>query len=208
MNLFQRLTFAILVALLASAASAQTYNVVTDFSLASNPNGAWTYGFLFMPGTSFIPYTSSSRTCTPGLSLWGLVISPCYSIPAVGQNTTGTTFCWATDCLPPDYLVTSPGDNDRLNVVRWTAPTAGVYGVSGSVMGTDCVYPTSADFHVSQNNHQLVTVVVDNCDVPASFNLRRTFAAGDRLDFTTDWGCNHNTYGDGTGFKATITPIP
>ncbi len=209
MKLLRSFAFAMVVALLASAAaSAQTYNVVTDFSLASNPNGAWSYGFTFMPGTPFILYNQSSSTCTPGLSIWGLQIDPCYFIPAVLQNTTGTTFCFATDCLPPDYLATSPGYNDQLNVVRWTAPTAGVWGIEGAAMGTDCVYPTTTDFHVSQNGHQLLTIVIDSCDIATSFNMRRTFAAGDTLDFTTDWGADGNTYGDGTGFRATITFVP
>lgn len=208
MKLLQNFALAMVLVLLASAAaSAQTYNAVTDFTLASNPNGAWSYGFTFMPGTTFILYTTANNSCVPGISFWGLQIGPCGLIPEVGHNDTNGTVCWATDCLPPDYLVTTPGYNDQLSVTRWTAPAAGVYGIEGAVMGTDCVYPTSTDFHLSQNGHQLFTATIDNCDIPTSFNLRRTFAAGDTLDFTTDWGADGNVYGDGTGFRATITAV-
>jgi hypothetical protein len=209
MKLLQSFAFAIVVALLASsAASAQTYNVVTDFSLASNPNGAWSYGFTFMPGTPFILYTTANSTCIPGMSFWALQIGPCSLIPEVGHNDTTGTVCFATDCVPPDYLVTTPGYNDQLSVTRWTAPAAGVYGIEGAAMGTDCVYPTTTDFHVSQNSHSLLTVTIDSCDIATSFNMRRTFAAGDTLDFTTDWGADGNVFGDGTGFRATITFVP
>jgi hypothetical protein len=209
MKTFQSMFFAIAFLLLASlAASAQTYSAVADFSPTSNPNGAWSYGYLTAPGTSLILYTATENdNCVPGISFWGLYLGSCSLLPVVGKNDTTGNVCWATDCLPPDYIVTSPGYTGQLNVVRWTAPESGIYELSGSVMGTDYVYPTSTDFYVRLNGNLLFSTAVDSYDIPTTFGRRQSLRAGDTLDFLTDWGSNHNAYGDGTGFRALIAKV-
>jgi hypothetical protein len=209
MKTFQTFVFAMAFVLLATlAASAQTYNVVTDFSGTSNPNGAWSYGYLTAPGTPLILYTATENdNCISGISFWGLYLGSCSLLPVVGKNDTTETVCWATDCLPPNYIVTSPGYTGQLNVVRWTAPASGIYQLSGAVMGTDYVYPTSTDFYVRLNGSLLFTTVVDSYDIPMTFGRRQSLRAGDTLDFVTDWGSNHNAYGDGTGFRAIIATV-
>lgn len=200
--------FAVVVALLllaSLAASAQTYNAVEDFSPTSNPNGVWSYGYVTAAGAPLILYTATeNNNCIPGISFWGLYLGSCSLLPVLGKNDTTETVCWATDCLPPNYLVTSPGFSGQINIVRWTAPSDGIYQLSGAVMGTDCVYPTSTDFRVRLNGGVLFSTAVDDCDVPTTFGRKQTLRAGDTLDFGTDWGSNQNAYGDGTGFRALI----
>jgi hypothetical protein len=206
------LNFAVAIALMllvGLAASAQTYNVVTDFSLASNPNGVWSYGYLATPRAPLTLYTfSDDQNCVSGISFWGLYLGPCSLLPVLGHNDTKGIVCWATDCLPPNYVVTSPGYEGQLGVVRWTAPASGTYGLQGAVMGTDCVYPTSTDLRVIRNSTQeLFRTAVNNCDVPLSFQYQISFSAGDTLDFVVDWGRNGNPYGDGTGIQFKVTKI-
>ena len=59
-----------LMALLAAAmgtclpVNASVYEIAGDFSIASNPNGAWTYGSL--SGSTFTPFTFSSAAIGSG----------------------------------------------------------------------------------------------------------------------------------------------
>jgi hypothetical protein len=57
------------------------------------------------------------------------------------------------------------------------------------------------------NGSVLFTTAVDSYDIPTTFGRRQTLRAGDTLDFVTDWGSNHNAYGDGTGFRALIAKV-
>jgi hypothetical protein len=209
MKTFQSMFLAIAPLLLASlAASAQTYNAVADFSPTSNPNGVWSYGYLTAPETSLILYTATeNQNCITGMSFWGLYLGSCSLLPVVGKNDTTGNVCWATDCVPPNYLVTSPGYEGQLNVVRWTAPESGIYQLSGAVMGTDYVYPTSTDFHVRLNGNVLFSTAVDSYNIPTTFGRTQPLRAGDTLDFVTDWGSDHSAIGDGTGFRALIAKL-
>lgn len=158
MKNLQTFAFAIALVLLASlAASAQTYNAVADFSATSNPNGTWSYGYVTAPEAPLILYTATENdNCIPGISFWGLYLGSCSLLPVVGKNDTTGTVCWATDCLPPNYIVTSPGYEGQLNVVRWTAPASGIYELSGAVMGTDYVYPDEHGFPRPAKRQRLV----------------------------------------------------
>jgi hypothetical protein len=209
MKQFKTLALASALLLLVSlAASAQTYDAVKDFSLASNPNGVWSYGYLTTPGAPLTLYTWSDNQCNPGMSWWGLYLGPCDAMPVLGHNDTDKVFCWATNCLPPAYILPQPGWNGELSVVRWTAPSAGTYGVQGAVMGVDCYFPTSTDLRVMRNsNQELFRTAVNSCDSPLSFKYRVPFSAGDTLDFVVDWGQDANPYGDGTGIQFKVTKI-
>jgi hypothetical protein len=63
-------TFATLLSLvvLARPGAAQSYNAAGDFSIASNPNGAWTYGWSTTLGSAF-NLDSSNTTSASGTSV-------------------------------------------------------------------------------------------------------------------------------------------
>ena len=209
MKPIKRLSTAVALSLLVSlAASAQTYDAVKDFSIASNPNGVWSYGYLTAPRTPLILYTWSDNQCLPGMSWWGVYLGGCNAMPVVGHNDTDQIICWLTNCLPPEFLMPQAGWNDELSVVRWTAPSSGTYLVRGAVMGIDCYYPTTSNFHVMYNTtKQLLRVVVDSCNSPFSFHHRMVFATGDTLDFVVDAGNDKNPTGDGTGIRFRVIKI-
>jgi len=184
------------------------YDAVRDFSIASNPNGVWSYGYLTQLGTPLILYTFSESKCVGGLSCWAQPGVPYPYLPAVGHNDTNQTFCFLTNCFAPKFLWSQPGYNGNLSVVRWTAPTPGKWLVSGAVMGEDCIYPTSTTFYMVLNTSQvLLTAPVKSCHLPLTFGDRLKLKAGDSVDFVVDWGPNHNTYGDGTGIQFGVSPV-
>src|SRR3712207_1045582 len=107
----------------ASAQSA-AFDAAADFSLAQNPNGAWSYGFTQTRGAAFSPATLTDSTAD-------LEIRRATSNgPHVVKNKTGATFTYGTIVHPPDLLGLDPGLDGRNSVVRWTAPAAGTYRIS------------------------------------------------------------------------------
>src|SRR4051794_20924861 len=101
------------------------YDAVNDFSIVSNPNGAWSYGWTATLGSTLNLYTVTDSTTFPGLSAWLETGMSMYAPPLVGHNDTTDTLCYLSFCVPPTYLHLHPGANNELSVVRWTAPTSG-----------------------------------------------------------------------------------
>jgi hypothetical protein len=107
------------------------YNAVTDFSLASNPNGAWSYGY----GTAGTSFTAMQNSFTggfignPNFRYWQSS-APVAHTPLVAANTGGTTISFSTLISPNDVLLIHPGNQTDV-IVRWTAPSAGYYQYSG-----------------------------------------------------------------------------
>ncbi|MCX6381766.1 MAG: hypothetical protein NT023_20205 [Armatimonadetes bacterium] len=51
-------------------ASAQTYDLAKDFSIAGNPNGAWQYGQTPTRGGVFSPFTIGGLDAFYGVAYW------------------------------------------------------------------------------------------------------------------------------------------
>jgi hypothetical protein len=88
-------------------------------------------------------------------------------------------------------------------VVRWTAPSSGIYRISGRFIGLDSIGPTSTDVHVRYNSKSpLFDGNITNFAVPVSFFLQiNVKSAGDTIDFAVGFGADGNYSRDSTGFK-------
>jgi len=190
-------------------ASAQTYDAVKDFSLASNPNGAWSYGSLTKYGAPLALYT---ETCTDmfGFADSAWATQGC-NTPYVFHNDSSQTICFETICVPPNYLQLDIGNNGAgpfISVVRWTAPQTGTYIIDASAEGLDWDGPTSTDFRVIYNtNRILFTVAIDSYELPFSFRQRLPVSIGDTLDFTVDMGKDGGWNFDSTGVEIKIGQV-
>jgi hypothetical protein len=143
----------LLVTILSAGAQAQTYDSVKDFSITSNANGVWSYGWTPTLGGTFNLYTVTDTTSVPGMSAW--LESGTYYIdpPYVAHNDTSGTICiLPTVCIPPTYLHLHPGASGQYTIVRWTAPSAGTYDIRGRFVGLDYAGPTTTDVHVLLNS--------------------------------------------------------
>lgn len=198
-----------------SAASAQNrpstpeYDAVKDFSLASNPNGVWSYGSLANYSAPFVLYTNASTNCinSPS-SVWGY---PNCNTPLVQHNDTNQTECFESICVPPNVLrldIGNQGNGPFISVVRWTAPQAGSYLFVGGVEGLDYVGPTSTDLRVIYNSSKtLLQVVVDSYEKPFIYRQTLNLAAGDTMDFAVDMGKDRDWHFDSTGLEVTVTQV-
>ena len=182
------------------------FSAVNDFSTTLNPNGNWRYGQESTLGGAFTLLTGSY---TNGPSITGFSGSV-GGFPLVAKNTSGGTVSSGTITMPNDLLLLHPASDGTYSVVRFIAPTAGLYTIAGRFQALDA---TTTDVHVLINNlsgfDSSVTQAGTNPD-PATanrtaFNLARTFAVGDTVDFAVGRGSNGTYLFDSTGLSATIT---
>jgi len=194
---------------IAQLSSAQTpqithpdYDAVRDFSIQSNPNGAWSYGWESSLGGALNLYTVTDTTSFPGMSAW-LASGTYYFVPPyVAHNDTGKVLCLpGRNCIPPAYLHVHPGPNGELTVVRWTAPSSGKFLIEGAFEGLDPSGPTT-DVHVLVNSTKsLLSGPITSYQWPLRFKLNLKVSAGDTVDFAVGFGKNGNFTCDSTGVR-------
>ena len=188
-----------------------TWDATKDFA-ASNPNGAWSYGD-GVTGTSFTLYTIYNPDCWPvsGLVCWSADVGE-DPLPHVGLNTTADWINWRTVVVPPGVLLQHPGPNDGQDtIVRWTAPVAGYYNISGffEILDTS---PTGIIGLVFRNGTPLYSGELlgppaqhpDQVGGREDFSFAKLFLnAGDVISFGVNRDGDYRF--DSTGFNATIT---
>ncbi len=204
--------------LLAASASAQTvWNLATDFSLASNPNGAWTCQMEVTPGDDDTAYTPINVQRTANV-IWGTTFatSPVMQAEAsgfwgIGRNDTGVTQTSASVTWAPGEVLFHPkpdfGGSGGRFVITWEAPgnmsidvdwayakrmTIGVNGVGMGVLHQNGATNTQLR---ALGNPEGATGAFDNLAVQA----------GDKLHFRFDnWG---DAGGDITWADITVTQL-
>lgn len=180
-------------ALLVSCFQAQAdWSLVNDFSVTNgNPNGAWSYGY---KGSSDLVgalnlYTDHGSTT---FEYWQYNIA--LGAPAVAKNVSAGVI----NGVAPGEVALHPGPSNEISTARWTAPTAGVFGIAGTFGAGDI---GNVDLYVYHNSSALFTVLDTATD--QSFSLSESVSAGDTIDFMV--GYAGSFYYDSTPLKAEIT---
>jgi hypothetical protein len=187
----------VLTLVLALAPDVFADSAVGQFSSTLNPNGNWAYGFTSTLGGAFTPLGSGSCGSLVGWQLSG-------HEPWVLGNPTASTQVCGTGQVPPTLLDMHPGGAGQDSVVRWTAPSAGTFSINGFFEGIDPA-PTTTDVHVLlDGSTHLFDGSIGSFNVPLLFNLTRTLAAGDTIDFAVGVGSDGSFIDDSTGLSATI----
>lgn len=187
-----------------------SYDLAADFTTAANPNGVWSYGYSTTLGGSFVLHTSTSPNPTYYSTIDNWHTDLGYGMPAVLRNSTAGTVTndTGTAVLTAGQLASHPGYSGQFSVVRFTAPAAGLFNVSGSFLGADIV-GTTTDVHILLNGGAIFNGAVSGFDAGSgpSFNSDWSLAMGDTLDFVVGWG-NGNFDFDSTAISAVITQVP
>jgi hypothetical protein len=175
-------------------------NAVTDFSLAHNPNGVWTY--LVDSGGSVIPLSQAvdNDPSFPGLDYWGNAGSGT-GLALIGLNTSGSTQTYGTVVVPTDVLDMNPESLADVDL-RFIAPVSGTYSISGDFSGLD-TSETSHSVLVLDNGIMVFSGDIRSYQAASYFTLNETLAAGGSIDFVVDSGASAN--GLSTGLAATVT---
>jgi hypothetical protein len=200
---------------LSPASAAAIYDVVTDFSVGSNPNGTWSYGYLDTPAG--LNYTlmsfGTSGAGIAGVDAWSAAVDypQATATPYIARNTTASEVQNAGGDfrIPVDELQMHPGIHNEAATIRWTAPTDMVIDFSGFFEGLDLsTKGTTTDVHVLLNDVALFDANVTGNGVgtrqPFAFTGIRV-AAGTVVDFVVGYGTDDNYFSDSTGLSASIT---
>lgn len=194
------------VAFSAPASATVVYDAVNDFH-GGVSTGTWSYG-TGAGGVSFMPMTAFSTTCegAAGISCWQTP-TPVDRVPLVAKNTTGSTqYIYSTVVQPADVLNVHPGPVSDA-IVRFTAPTTGLYSLSGFFQTLD-TNPNGVVVSLYLNDAWLGgTAFAGSAAVAPTtpggtilFSGDLLFAAGDRFDFVVNNGGSY--YNDSTGLSA------
>jgi hypothetical protein len=200
---------------LARPGVAQTYSAAVDFSDSSNPNGAWSYGYSYGVGSTFIPDTTNTASYGPGLALGGWMgnvdSSPGANYPYALKNFTANPVANnGTTVYQPGQLGLQPGSSNEDSIVRWTAPFSGTFNIAVTFSAMDS-FGDSTDVHVLRNGSSLFNSMVLSgvfgSPSTVSFSVAQSVLAGDTIDFVVGNdgnGLNNDT----TALTATIVPEP
>jgi hypothetical protein len=160
---------------------AETWNAVQDFSTASNPNGAWSYGWASSFGGAFSLLTSNQDCPQTGLECWqnGLG-SP--DAAQLSKNTTPNSLVHISVIVAPNTIWL--GAQANAVIARWTAPSTGNYTIIGSFQANDTYEQTVKVGVLKDGSTFLLT------DSFSSFGEAKDFAlssvpltAGTTIDF-------------------------
>jgi hypothetical protein len=210
MNSFKRIALrASLVALLAAAIgmclpmNALADDIAGTFSGTANPNGAWSYGQFTELTSTFTPlaFHNDTSSCS-NLPNWSGAPG---GFPVVVGNNSGSSVTCGSWTLPTDTLNLHPTNTSGLDSdVRWTAPAAGTYLISGSYSALDTT--TTLD-SILLNGASLFSTNINSLNLSKSFSLTETLAAGGTIDFTVNCcsGLDQNFNNDSTGLQGSIT---
>ncbi len=198
--------------LISLAASAQVrnqvpdYDAVKDFSIQSNPNGVWSYGWESTLGSTLNLYTVTDTTSVLGVSAWLRSGTFPYYPPYVAHNDTDKQICTGSVCVPTTYLDFHPGPRGELSVVRWTAPSEGKFLVQVTFAGLDHVGPTSTYVYVLRNSKRLLLKEpITSYQWPLLLHpYAWTLSVGDIVEFMVDRGKDADFYYDSTGVEVKI----
>jgi hypothetical protein len=194
---------------LAHAATA-TYNLATDFSIASNPNGVWSYGYETTLGGPLILYNTPSTS--NGIRYWNSSTVNVTGDPTVFFNPTNAPITVGTYTVPAGLAAFHPGSLDEYSVYRFTAPTTGLYTLTSSY-GTIDRNRGVTDLHVLLNNLPIFASCLGNapptCPQSAQFNpAPLALTAGAIVDFAIGFGqpqATNNYLFDSTAIIAQFT---
>jgi hypothetical protein len=105
--------------------------------------------------------------------------------------------------IPTGVLDLHPRTDDA--IVRWVAPSAGKYLVTGSFQGIDRT-PTGVQLLLYAGAQQLFSSSLNGFGSTVPFTFTHTFLAGESLDFGVN--SSGSFFNDSTAFTATIQSVP
>ncbi len=208
------LAVAVAAAFLAPASEALAADATIDFSIASNPNGVWSYGTMTTLGGPMTLFGPTGVTI-PGDILGQTLDSWSSGVPWVAKAGATGWDCCGSVIVAADTLTMHPGALGEFAVIRYTSIAGGTFAVNASFWGQDDGPNhngpgTSTDVHVLTSALGPFNDTVSGFGAPSmkTFNGNVSLAANGTIDFVVGWGANASHFNDSTGLSATVTAVP
>ena len=184
-------------------------DVAETFSGVDNPNGSWSYGWWSMapPAGSFTLYDVPDLF--DGLEEWHssiLVSEPPGYPPSVYFNGTNVVqFPGTTVTIQPGQFAMHPGPLGEHSVVRWVAPTDGMYSIAAKFTGISHADPTTTDVHVLIGSSAVFSgsININGGGSTSSYNDMVALNSGQAVYFSVGFG-NGTYFYDSTALAASI----
>lgn len=188
----------------ASSETSAAFDYASDFSISSNPNGFWTYGYSTTLTAPLTLYTVAS-TNADGLIGWSSTIA---NSPIAGGNPTDKVVTSLGSIVyQPDQFVLHPGSLGQYSRARLTLATNDTYSIVGAFSGIDRT-GTTTDVHVLVNGVSVYDALVNGFGSTASFSLTAQLPANSTIDFAVGYGSNRTWFFDTTALTANVSPVP
>ncbi|HKP37926.1 MAG TPA: winged helix-turn-helix domain-containing protein [Pyrinomonadaceae bacterium] len=187
-------------------------DAVKSFSLNSNPNGNWAYGYSpkddFSRFFLFEKANHNNHYASPEVpaDYW---TRPNEWHPLVLKNTSNVVYVsQGAVVVPPSMFEVHPGAKGERSVVRWIAPATGHYRIQGQFRGINGSGYTTTDVAVIENGSAVrFSADVEGFNFEHPFDVTFKLSAGDTVDFSVGYGSNGKYEGDSTGFSAIVTTL-
>ena len=199
-----------------------TFDAAVDFSVGSNPNGIWTYGYktdTVATDLSNFPLGGYKNSCAPSIISWS-GDGNMWAGGEISKNITSTAYQASWNAWwGPGELGFHPGPNGMKPTIRWTSPISSWVSISVVAKGTgnQDQKPTT-DYNIVYDGSIVWTGNVDGfAGVPGtgegacggspvvSYSGYLQVNAGDIIDFVGGDGGNDLSC-DNTGMSVVIKP--
>jgi hypothetical protein len=182
----------------ASAAHAAGYDATADFQTLSNPGGVWSYGYSPSAGSGY------------GMTLFDLAGAASWSMSNYGNLGTPAAFMNlgpAASGVATGQLALHPGPlaYGDLAMLRFTAPAAGSYAITGQFFAGDIGSMQGLIIANDDAAHPLQSFA-NTTDASVFAPLTLTLAAGAHVDFAV--GNNGNFLYGSTPLTVQIEAAP
>jgi len=183
--------------------TASASSAAGDFSISSNPNGVWSYGYSTTLGSALILYTSNT-TSYSGLGVDGWLAPE--GIPYLLYNNTSNTVKNANSTYQPGQLILQSGYDGLYSIVRWTAPSSGQFSIAATLSGLSSL-GDSSEVHVLLNGTPIFNSAVIGSPGPVSYSVTTNLVVGDTVDFASGDSSDGSPNEDNTALTAIITAL-
>ncbi|MFM1769409.1 MAG: hypothetical protein RJA22_1938 [Verrucomicrobiota bacterium] len=185
------------------------YDLSDDFSHATNPNGAWAFGWTPMVGGVFKPIRfQKSVTVNEGVVVKSWQFGPA-SNPAIYKNCGTDAWDNGQGVFQPGSVWYHAGENNRpenFGVIRFTVPDgcSGRHSIKALVIPH--LHPSFAgdtEFCVVTNGVKIAGMMLD---AKARFGFTNNFylQTGDSVDFVIGRGADGDVYASGLKIQVAI----
>jgi hypothetical protein len=201
--------------------AATIFDLNEDFSVQQNPGKVWGYGYSETNSLDPAQFRLDAYAATTGpLVFWHPAATdrpgPGY-YPYVAYNPTarsqyGSSNGWSAQ---PGEVAMEASNTGQYSLVRFTAPSAGIYAISARFEGVHFGLSTT-DVHVLHNAKSLFDAFiegyggdpefhkVEGASPKAAYSGQVALKANDTVTFACGYGKNKTHYGDTTGLFARI----
>ncbi len=203
------------------SAAATVFDLSVDFSLKSNPNGSWQYGYSASNSLDPSQFRAVTYSAMAGkIGFWhpqkadqpGSGYYPYIAYNATGQTQYGSSNGWAARA---GEVAMEASNSGQYSLIRFTAPQAGKYSITAQFSGIHFGL-SSTDVHVLHNAASLFDAEiegyggdpafhkVEGARPAAAYSGEIELKARDTITFACGYGKNKTHYSDTTGLFARI----